>query len=99
MGFVCLFGGGVFWGGDVHFKSVDSVLCDMLFHHFSAKALRDHQTSLLKLLCAQMSVTCEQGGTPERGICCLVLCIVSLSIRIRLIGLKKSQQSKGIRFG
>lgn len=64
-------GGGRFFGEVlvvlVYFKYVDSVLCDTLFHHISAKTLRDQQTSLLKLLCAQMSVTCEQGGTPECG--------------------------------
>lgn len=98
MGFVCLFSGGDFLGEVlvlfVYFKYVDTVLCDTLFHHFSAKTLRDQQTSLLKLLHAQMSVTCEQGGILECGIGCLVLCKISLSIRIRLVGLKKVSNQK-----
>lgn len=72
--FVCLFGGGEFFGEVlvlfVYFKYVDSVLHDTIFHHFSAKTLRDQQTSLFKLLHASMSVTREQGGTPECGIGC-----------------------------
>lgn len=73
-GFFCLlvWWWGVFWGGVgvVYFKYVDSVLHDTIFHHFSAKTSRDQQTSLFKLLHASMSVTREQGGTPECGIGC-----------------------------
>lgn len=45
MGYVCLFGGGEFSGEVlvvlVNFKYVDSVLCDTIFHHISAKTFRD----------------------------------------------------------